>query len=347
MTPFIVARAQPGRTDAVWALLADGLPGLSRPLAPPPSLWVAQPAGGPAPWLGAAALWPVPQRGGVWGFRAHCQVLPAHRRQGIGRALLAALAAEAGQWGAPRLISWDTLGDGPGSAFAQAVGGQAAFRLHHFLPDKATALRRCAALVERLHRQGRVPAGFALLPLHEVPREPLLALHCQEFHAVPQAATHLFEAHLADAHLRALSVALWDGQQLAGYLLAGPGGDLPEVSFWATAPGHRGGWAAAVMLHAFVARLGGPKARYHCNELNRAPMNFARRTAAPLEKITLGWCLEVPTHTPPTSTPAPSPARAPRAHERQVVLALSGLSLAQAPALCSQGRLRTCWAPGA
>lgn len=342
MSPITVEPAAPGQTGEALELLANGLPQLSKPLTPPARVWVAHPVGEAARLLGAAVLWPVVQRGGVWGFRVHCQVLPTHRLQGIGRALIAALAAEAACWGVRRLITWETLVDGPATAFLQATGWRVAYTLHHFVPDKLTALPRCTQLVERLHRQGHVPAGFALLPLDAVPRAPLLALHCKEFNAVPQVAAELIDTHLADPLLRSLSVALWDGHQLAGYLLAGPGGDLPEVSFWATSHEHRSGWAAAVMLHAFVKRVvdgGGSKARYHCNENARAPMNFARRTGAPLEKITRGWFLDVQ----PTAAPAPEAAGVPshrwQPDAREVIVALAGLTLAEAQTLCSQGRL--------
>ena len=248
------------------------------------------------------------------------------------------LAGEAACWGVPRLLTWEALPGGPATAFLQAVGWRVAFALHHFLADTSTALPPCARVVDRLRRLGHVPPGFALLPLHEVPRAPVLALHCQEFHAVPAAASALFDSSLTDPLIRDLSVALWDGQRLAGYLMASRGAELPEVSFWASAPEHRSGWAAALLLHRFVERLaaaGQSQARYYCNEEARAPMNFARRTGAPLERITQGWCFDVPavleraTRPPMATTPA----------SRSVHLSLAGLHLERAQALCSQGRL--------
>lgn len=337
MSAFTVAPAAAARTAEVLALLAQGLPALAQPLAPAPRLFAALDEHEPGQLMGAAALWTLPQRGGVWGFKVHVQVQSGHGGQGLGRALVAAAAQEAVRWGVPRLITWDTLMDGPASAFVQALGARVAYTLHHYLPDKATALPRCAQVVRRLHRLGHVPPGFGLRPLHELPREPVLALHCAEFHARPAAAAELFDTRLADPEIRDLSVGLWDGRQLAGYLLAGRAGGLPEVEFWASAPGHRSGWAAALLVHAFVERgiaAGGSQARYHCNTTARAPMNFARRTGTVLERVTQGWCLALPAEAPPSH---PMPATG--ADEREVVLALPGLSLPDLRAACRQGQL--------
>ena len=339
MTPFTVAPASPAQVQAARVLLAEGQPGLAVPLQPEPRWFVAARPGEPAALLGAAALWPVPQRDSEWGFRAQVQVQAACRRQGIGRALVAAISQETARWGVPRLLSWEPVDDGPVGAFLGAVGGRVSYTLHHFLPDKVTALPRCERLVERLHRSGHVPPGFALVPVDAVPREALLALHCAEFHAGAPAAARLIDAHLADPALHHLSVALWDGEHLAGYLLAGPGRDVPEVSYWATAPEHRSGWAAAVMLHAFVKRVvdgGGSKARYHCNALARAPMNFARRTGAPLEKTTRGWCLDLQ---PPRLAAPAAATDMPGPQTGRVLLALPGASPEQIHALSGQGAL--------
>lgn len=342
MSPVHVAPCTPSQADEARALLAESQPALAKPMAPPVRLFVAHAAGDPSRLLGAAALWPVPQRGGVWGFRVHCHVAPASRLQGIGLALVARLADEAARWGVPRLLSWEALPDGPAAAFLQAAGWRVAFALHHFLADTATALPRCTRVVDRLRRLGHVPPGFALLPLHEVPREPVLALHCQEFHAVPAAASALLDSSLADPLIRDLSVALWDGQHLAGYLLASRGAELPEVSFWASAPEHRSGWAAALLLHRFVERLvaaGESQARYHCNEQARAPMNFARRTGAALERLTQGWCWGVAAARA-GATPAEAPLLVPAASVgRSLHLSLPGLDVERARAHCNQGRL--------
>jgi len=342
MTPFTVTPAAPGQWDAARALLADDLPAQLAPLDPPARWWVAHPVGRPAELLGAATLWPVPQRSPIWGFRALCGVPPARRRQGIGRALVSAVADEAAQWGAPHLISWSALPDGPASAFAQSLGAEVTHTLHHFLASSDTAMPRCALMVDRLRRLGHVPPGFALLPLHDVPRADVLALHCSEFNAAPDAARALFDTSLADPRIRALSVALWDGRQLAGYLLAGWNGQLPEVNFMASAPTWRTGWPVALLVQAFVARgvaAGSVQARFHCNVLARAPMKFARSIGAVLERVSRGWSLGVPSAA--EATPAPSTTGLRRAGqvEPAVILSLPGLTLPQAQAQCSRGRL--------
>ena len=79
MTDCVIAPAQARQTAQVLALLSEGLPALASPMDPPVRLFVAHAPGQPELLMGAAALWPVPQSGGVWGFRVHCQVLPACR----------------------------------------------------------------------------------------------------------------------------------------------------------------------------------------------------------------------------------------------------------------------------
>ena len=159
MTACVIAPAQARQTAQVLALLSEGLPALASPMDPPVRLFVAHAPGQPELLMGAAALWPVPQSGGVWGFRVHCQVLPACRLQGIGRALVHALGAEAARWGVPQLLTWGTLPDGPVSDFTRAVGGQEAFALHHFLTDQADenseALTR---LLVAIAQRDRLPA---------------------------------------------------------------------------------------------------------------------------------------------------------------------------------------------
>ena len=342
MTDCVIAPAQARQTAQVLALLSEGLPALASPMDPPVRLFVAHAPGQPELLMGAAALWPVPQSGGVWGFRVHCQVLPACRLQGIGRALVHALGAEAARWGVPQLLTWGTLPDGPASDFTRAVGGQEAFALHHFLTDQADALPHLLRTVERLHRLGQVPPGFAVLPLHDVPRAPVLALHCQEFSANPVAAAALFDSRLANPVLRDLSVALWDGRHLAGYLLAALSADLPEVDFMAAAPEHRSGWPATLMRHAFVERgmaAGWLQARYHCNALSRAPMHFAKRTGAVLERITRGWSLPVVGDAGPEPAGRITGHRASPPAARTVRLSLAGLDLRHARRLGSQGLL--------
>ena len=234
------------------------------------------------------------------GFRGLVRVLPGWQRRGVGRALVACLADEARAWEVPHLLPWQAVADGAASRFMQALGGRVDYTLHHFLIDKTVAVPMCARLVRRLRERGHVQPGCALLPLHQVPRAPVVALHAQAFNAGVQATASMLARELADPRVSALSFALWDNQTLAGYLLAGHAvdehGDLPEVRFWASDPRLRGGWPAALLLEAFVrcaSDLGGHTARYHCNTHARAPMNVARKCGARELEPTQGWVLDL------------------------------------------------------
>lgn len=309
-----LAWAAADQTAAVLALL----PELLEADVLPPRFVVAHRAGAPSELVGAAALVPVMRHGPSPGFRSLVRVLPGWQRRGAGRALVARLADEARAWDVPHLLAWQAEPDGVASRFMQALGGRVDYTLHHFLIDKTVAVPMCARLVGRLRERGHVPPGWALLPLHQVPRAAVVALHAQEFNAAFEATAAMLARELADPRVSALSFALWNGQTLAGYLLAGHAadqdGDLPEVRFWASDPALRGGWPAALLLEAFVRHasdLGGHTARYHCNANARAPLNVARKCGARELAPTHGWVLDVDGDLAPAS-PSPSPVLADR-----------------------------------
>ncbi len=293
-----LAWAASDQTAAVLALLPELLD--AEPL--PPRFAVVHRAGALSELVGAAAFVPTMRHGPSPGFRGLVRVLPGWQRRGAGRALVARLAAEVRAWDVPHLLAWQAEPEGAASAFMQALGGRIDYTLHHFLIDKTVAVPMCARLVRRLRDRGHVPPGWALLPLAQAPRAAVVALHAQEFNAGFEATAAMLARELADPRVSELSFALWDGQTLAGYLLAGHSadahGDLPEVRFWASDPQLRGGWAAALLLEAFVRHasdLGGHTARYHCNANARAPLNVARKCGAREVELRHGWMLDVET----------------------------------------------------
>jgi len=301
--PVAFAWAPPGQTAAVLTLLPELID--TEPL--PPAFVVAHRAGAPAELLGAAAFVPTMRHGPSPGFRGLVRVVPGWRRLGIGGALVARLAAEVGAWDVPYLLAWQAEPEGEASRFMQALDFRIDYTLHHFLIDKSIVLPACRARVRRLHERGRIPPGYVLQPLAQVARAAVVALHAREFNAGFEATVAMLARELADPLVSALSFALWDGHTLAAYLLAGRGQDeIPEVRFWASDPLQRGGWAAAMVLEAFVRHAsdrGGQVARYHCNANARAPLNVARKSGATETGTTHGWVLDVAL---PTLLPAPS-----------------------------------------
>jgi GNAT superfamily N-acetyltransferase len=296
-----LAWAGPAQTAAALALLpelaqaaADAPAGAPTPL--PPRLAVAHRAGAPAELVGAAGFLPVVHERPTPGFRGQVRVLPHWRRRGLGRALLRRIADEVRAWDMPHLRAWQAEPEDEAGAFLRAMGFRSDFTLHHFLIEKTVVAPMCARLVDRLRAGGRVPPGMALLPLHEAPRGAVVQLHAAEFSAGHEAAAAMLARELADPLVRALSFALWDGTVLAGYLLAGRHDGLPQVRFWASAPQLRGGWAAALLLDAFVRAgvdAGGDRAHYSCNANARAPLNVARRCGAQELPRTHGWVLDL------------------------------------------------------
>ncbi|CAN5115356.1 hypothetical protein BH11PSE9_BH11PSE9_32960 [soil metagenome] len=289
---FVVGEARADQTTAVLALL----PELLDAVAWPTRFLVAHLPGQPSALLGAAAFAPVIHRARTSGFRGQCRVLPAYRRQGIGRALVARLAAEVAAWDVAHLLSWQAEAEGPAASFMRAMGFRVNFGMHHFIGDYVTMKPLCARMTKALRRHGRVPPGFELLPLAQVPLAPVLALHCDEFDAAPAAAAAAIESALADPLMNRLSIALWDGRQLAGYVLAGPGEDMPELRFWASHPAHRDGWAAMLLLEGYTDRFlecGLPQSRFACNDRNLAPLNIARKIGARLESVRSGHVLDL------------------------------------------------------
>jgi GNAT superfamily N-acetyltransferase len=291
---FVLAQAQPAQTAAVLALL----PELLQAPALPTRFWIVHPDSEPSQLLGAAAYAPVLHPAHSPGFRGHCRVLAPYRRQGMGRALVTRLAAEVTAWDVPHLLAWQAeLEDGPASAFMRALGFRVNFSIHHFIADYEKILPLCQRMTQSLREHERVPPGFRLLPLAAVPRAAVVALHCKEFHASPAAADAAIEAVLADPLGQRLSLALWDGEYVAGYLLAGPGADMPDLRFWASDPAYRYGWPAVLLLDGYmrmIADCGLRQSRFICNGRNPAPLNVARKIDAFVEGVEHGYVLDLP-----------------------------------------------------
>ena len=293
-TAFCVVTARAGQTAAVFALL----PELLQAPALPTHFLVAHATGEPSRLLGAAAFVPVVQPTRTPGFRGQCRVLPAFRRQGVGRALVSRLAADVAAWDVPHLLSWQAEGEGPARSFLRAMGFRINYGISHFLGERDSITAYCAPRRQALEARGRIPAAMQLLPLADVPTEAVVALHGLAFNADAPAARAALAQALADPMVRRLSLALWDGEHLAGYLWAGPVADnTSEVRFWASDPRHRSGWPALLLLDGFVTRgsaLGITHARFSVNDGDLAPGNIARRIGAPLVSVTQGYVLELP-----------------------------------------------------
>lgn len=295
---FATSAAPAHQTDALLALL----PELLTARALPPVWWVAHLPGRPSAVIGAAALepWVRPSDGreGVGGFPAQVHVLPAWRRQGIGRALAARLVQQARAWDVETLQTFRSHGpDEAAAAFVRALGGRPGVSLHHFLGESVPTLAAYEKLEQALRARGRIPQGFRLVPLHEVPSERAAALHAWQFGGSVQAAQERLEQHLRDPLARALSMAVWDGTTLAALLVGGAREGISSVDYWVAEPTLRQGWPALMALlgHVRAAHdMGIRQGRYYCNGQARATLNIAERSGAQLEAIRHVYMLDLP-----------------------------------------------------
>jgi ribosomal protein S18 acetylase RimI-like enzyme len=156
------------------------------------------------------------------------EVAPAHRRQGLGRRLVAE-ARELRPEPLP-LVVQIVGSDTAGLALLRAVGGQIVQTTPSFRPVPAAMLDWAAAQP--------VPPGVRLAPLTGVPRDELVAAWVQTYvwqHvgwasevSVPALTPRM--AEMVDAIAPDLSVGAWAGDRLAATVLiipddgAGPGG---------------------------------------------------------------------------------------------------------------------------
>lgn len=291
---YRVVDAAPDQTAAVFALL----PELMGAQVLPPRFAVAHATGDPSCLLGAAAFVPMAGQGHLPGFRSQCRVLPAFRRRGVGRALMVELAAQARQWDASHLQSWEGLIEGPESVFLRAAGFCPGLGVHYFVGEATATLARCQPLVAALRAHERVPTAFQLMPLVDVPLDAAALLFCSQFGGSPSAGREKISQVLKNELSRVLSFALWDGSVLAGFLLAGTDEAMVQVKYWAVDPTFRHGWPAVLLLEHFIrtgAEMGIFHARYHCNDRTQATLNVARKSGAVLEAVHQTYVLDLST----------------------------------------------------
>lgn len=262
----------------------------------PAQIFGAHLSGYPERVVGAAAFIPRQFAPNDHAFLAWVQVLPAWRRQGVGRALIHRLRQEAAAWSVDALQSLAPVEEPDAIAAMHALACHPGHAMHHYIADTAVAWPLMHAGIERLYRRKRVPPSETVLPLAEVPSAQVIALHASYFGQSETASRRVVHRALHESPGNSLSFAVWDGERVSGALIAGGHPAQPEVKFWFSAPACQDGRIALLTLHAFVegvGRQGLAQGRFICNERTRATMNIARKFGARLERVTHHWRLPV------------------------------------------------------
>lgn len=285
---YSIRKASPAETPAALATL----PKLGRSVVS--DLFVAVSRAGDM--LGAGALIAPAQRGGppVWKFAL--AVDPAHRRAGIGRALLRTITAEARRAGASRLRTHTSLEDGPGTRFLRALGFTASKRIFHFTVDFSGFHRATRAIRDRLVARGKIPGSARLVPLGDVSAEQVVRLI--DLHLAGMRA-RLTESSLGRGDRpwsREDSVVLLSGDAVRAALVLGWQGATPRIYRYVIDPRFRSTWVHVVMLTAAMERMlarGSHRVRFSCYEDIRDTVRIAERCGARPEKVTRSYSLNL------------------------------------------------------
>lgn len=245
--------------------------------APPPEALLAWDEKGRVP-LGAAAYSVLERALMVRRLR----VIRGHRREGVGSALIAHLAAIASERALPALrCQADTLGKPEIEAFLSANGFAARGCLWTARIEAEAALKILLPLRERWVAAGRIPREARLVhpadaPLAEV--ASLCAAHMESEWSVHPA--YFGAAIYAKAHEH--SFVLMVGERVAGLLIVegAPGVETARIIAHVIAPEFRRGWANSFLLATALERAaaaGVRSVRFEALYGNLDTLNLIRR----------------------------------------------------------------------
>jgi GNAT superfamily N-acetyltransferase len=232
--------------------------------------------------VGAAALhwrcWWEPS-----GFPAVIHVLPAQRRRGVGRSLLAAMIDLArdetdGLWSlAP------APDDSAAARFMRSSGFIARRTQHHFEAAIEIMLADVARTADRLRLRRRVPETMRIVPLSEAPIDEVGRL-VAELGGGPARAVEGLARRAAPEDTGDRSQVAMNGDAVAGVILWRVAEDgVAVVDARVVHPSVRGVWPNAVLLEAGLIagqREGLTHLRFHCDDTVRDTLSLAKRCAA-------------------------------------------------------------------
>lgn len=222
------------------------------------------------------------------GFPVRVHVLPAFRRRGIGRRLLAEAAARIGGE-TDGLWSMGSIGEASAAAaFLRACGFVEAARVAYFEVDTPRFDAHLAALVDRMRRHGRIPDSARTVALRDAPLDQVAQLVSREFSSGPVRLLNQIRADAqrgTDSALDfALSTVVIDGGEVAGALLARWRKDeMPVIEANVVAAAWRRSYVNLLQLQVATRKgleAGSRTFRFHCDVAVRDSMNLARRGGA-------------------------------------------------------------------
>lgn len=197
----------------------------------------------PAQLVGAASY--ISKPGSLVGIRL--RVIRPARRQGIGTRLMNAVLAERnGDAGDAFLVAWRKAGDEEVGQFAARFGFAPSMCIVKVEGALAALAGYYGALQDRLRARGRIPAGAAIVPLREAPREQVLRLIAHELQERQQPGARV-AVTVQHERYDDCPVAMLNGE-VAGVLLWEVTGNVAEIPVRVVAPTQQGSWVNVMLL---------------------------------------------------------------------------------------------------
>ena len=214
------------------------------------------------------------------GFNMAVTVLGPARRQGVGRALVAA-AAKLANGETDGLWSLRPASAGSEAAgFLEACGFKALRREYYFQTGVSQLLDKILPVAERQREAGRIPEGAEIVNLSEteVSLEEIAWLIAREFNNNPVFHVDNLRRRIEDKEDESM-VALFKGE-LAGVLLSRNDNNIAVVDVRVVAKRWRPGWPNLLLLEKglLVAKAQGRRGiKFHSDETITDTVSLARR----------------------------------------------------------------------
>jgi len=217
-------------------------------------------------------------------FLVAVHVVPAYRKQGLGRALVDA-AAVLVKGEVSFLQPWKALReDSETAAFCLRSGFTVHHRILHFLGEAEKMEAMLATYREKLDRSGYIPDGARVVKLPDAPAAEVANLVGREFHNNPERMQARLEGRVGKPPDPQRSVVLLlDGLVVGAQLVSIAADGIPEVEGNVVIPSLRRGWANLLLTHEGTRTgvlHGSRQFRFFCDDRVIDTVNLARRSGA-------------------------------------------------------------------